>query len=132
MAGCGCSKGSCGCLFTGDGIEVTGFGSATSPYVITPGATVNVVPTNGQNIAVAVGTRTESLAPAGTIATLTLTLPATTTAFDSEVVVFTTATITALTVAADGGATVAGAPTTLAANGFFRMKKIGTVWHRVG
>ena len=71
------------------------------------------------------------LTPAGTIAALTVTL------FDSpqdkqEINVTTTQTITALTVGGNGY-TVLGAPTTLAANGFFtlRFDAVNKVYYRV-
>lgn len=74
------------------------------------------------------------LTPAGTIATATLTLPLVSNAVDrQELLVNTTQTITALTISANGGSTV-GAPTTLAANGFFRLRfdAVLKTWYRVG
>jgi len=62
------------------------------------------------------------LTPAGTLATGTVTLPAVADLFDGqEVLVTSSAVITALTVAGNG-ATVNGAPGSLAANGFFRLR----------
>lgn len=66
------------------------------------------------------------LSPAGTIAALTIALP---TGVDGdEVLVTSSQIITALTVAGQG------APTAMAANGFFRLKYDGilSVWRRVG
>jgi hypothetical protein len=50
-----------------------------------------------------------------------------------ELLVNSTQAVTTLTVAGNG-ATVAGAPTTLAANGFFRLKfeALVSTWYRVG
>lgn len=106
MAGCGCSN----------------KGGTTSVVVATTGGTTT--PTAGVSVV--------EFTPAGTIATQTLTLPLTTHVFDDEILILTTQTITALTVGADAGATVAGMPTTLAANSYFRVRLFGTVWRRVG
>lgn len=70
------------------------------------------------------------LTPSGTLASGQINLPLT--AVDmQELLVSTRQTITALGV---GGATVYGAPTTLAANGFFRLRYDGVegTWSRVG
>jgi hypothetical protein len=72
--------------------------------------------------------------PTGTFATATITLPALATADSGqEVLVSCTQIVTTLTVSGNG-ATVNGAPTTLAANGFFRLKFDGVLnaWYRVG
>ena len=74
------------------------------------------------------------LTPTGTIAAGTLTLPASDIALDKqEVLVNSTQIVTTLTVAGNG-ASVVGAPTTLAAGGFFRLRfdKVNTTWYRVG
>ena len=75
------------------------------------------------------------LTPTGTIAALTIALPASGAAVDKqEVLVNCTQIITTLTVSATG-LTVTGAPTTLAtANGFFLMRfdAVASVWYRVG
>ena len=74
------------------------------------------------------------LTPTGGFAAGTIVLPAVATCVDhQEVLVNCTQVVTALTV--DGnGATVTGAPTTLSANGFFKLKfnAINTTWYRVG
>jgi hypothetical protein len=74
------------------------------------------------------------LTPAGTIAALTLKLPALANTLDGqEVLVNCTQIVTTLTI--DGnGATVTGAPTALTANGFFRLRfdDVVNVWYRVG
>lgn len=72
------------------------------------------------------------LAPTGTIAALTLKLPANT-VDKQEVLVNCTQDVTTLTI--DGnGATVTGAPTAFTANGFFRLRfdDVINVWYRVG
>ena len=74
------------------------------------------------------------LTPLAGYAAGTVTLPAVALcAHGQEVLVNCTQAVTALTVAGNG-ATVNGAPTTLAANAFFRLKFDGVlkVWYRVG
>lgn len=74
------------------------------------------------------------LTPAGTIAALTLKLPLNTGVADkAEILVNTTQIVTALTFDANGGSIV-GAPTTLAANAFFRLRFdiVLQTWYRVG
>lgn len=72
--------------------------------------------------------------PTGTMAVATLALPDEDNAVDGQEVVFnTTQALTSLTVSATG-LSVVGAPTTLAANGFFRMKyaAVNSTWYRIG
>jgi len=72
--------------------------------------------------------------PAGTLATGTINLPASTEAIDKQtVLVSTSQEITALTVGGNG-ATVVGVPTTLALGGYFTMKydAPNATWYRVG
>ena len=74
------------------------------------------------------------LTPTGAFAAGTLTLPVVGSADDKQEFLFnSTQAITALTVAG-GLASVIGAPTTIAANDFFRLKYDGVtnVWYRVG
>lgn len=74
------------------------------------------------------------LTPAAGYAAGTITLPAEATCADKqELLVTCTQAVTALTVTGNG-ATVNGAPTTLAANGFFRLRFDGVLraWYRVG
>lgn len=74
------------------------------------------------------------LTPAGTLATLTLKMPLNTGVADrTELLVNTTQIITALSFDANGG-TMVGAPTTLAANAFFRLRFdiVLQTWYRVG
>jgi hypothetical protein len=75
------------------------------------------------------------LTPTGGFAAGTITLPAQATCVDGqEVLVTTTQLVTALTVGGNGATAVNGAPTTLAANAFFRMRYDGPAksWYRVG
>ena len=74
------------------------------------------------------------LTPTGTFATGTITMPALANCIDKqEVLVTTTQTVTSLTVAPNGN-TVNGAPTTLTANTFFRLRfdAVNHAWYRVG
>jgi len=74
------------------------------------------------------------LTPTGAFAAGTVTLPVSvTTADGQEVLVTSTQAITALTVAGNG-AVVNGVPTTLSANGFFRLRfnTINNSWYRIG
>jgi hypothetical protein len=74
------------------------------------------------------------LTPTGTFAAGTITLPAVASCEDKqELLVHCSQIVTTLTVAGNG-ATVNGAPTTLAANGFFRLRFDGVLnsWYRVG
>lgn len=74
------------------------------------------------------------LTPTGTFAAGTLVLPSVANCVDrQEILVNCTQVVTTLTI--DGnGATVTGAPTTLAANGYFRLRFDAVVktWYRVG
>ena len=72
--------------------------------------------------------------PAGTLATGTITLPLNTGTPDgTEVLVTTTQQITGFTLALNGAAAAYGAPTTLAAEDFFRMRFYQTTnrWYRI-
>lgn len=74
------------------------------------------------------------LTPTAGFAAGTLVLPAVANCVDrQEILVNCTQVVTTLTVSGNG-ATVTGAPTTLAANGFFRLRFdiITTAWYRVG
>jgi hypothetical protein len=96
----------------------------TSPYTVTVAP-----PTQGESMWLA-------LTPTGTIASLTVNLPIG--SDGQEVLVSTTQALTSLTVT---GATVGaspqpvnGAPTTMAANAFFRLRfdGVSSSWYRVG
>lgn len=74
------------------------------------------------------------LTPVAGYAAGTLVLPAVANCVDQqEILVNSTQAVTALTVSGNGS-TVTGAPTTLAANGFFRLKHeaVTHTWYRVG
>lgn len=72
--------------------------------------------------------------PAGTLASGSITLPLNTGTPDGmEVLITTTQQITAFTLVANGAANVYGAPTTLAAEDFFRMRFVQSTnsWYRI-
>lgn len=74
------------------------------------------------------------LTPAGTLATATLKLPLVSNCVDrQEILINSTQIVTALTIDANGS-TVIGAPTALAADGFFRLRwdAVMKTWYRVG
>ena len=75
------------------------------------------------------------LQPAGTLASGTITLPLNTITPDgTEVLITSTQIITTLTVALNGASNAFGAPTTLAANGFARLRFVQSQnsWYRIG
>lgn len=75
------------------------------------------------------------LTPAAAYAAGTVVLPLADVCQDGqEVLATSTQAITALTIGANGATAVRGAPATLAANGFFRLRfdAIGKTWTRVG
>lgn len=90
-------------------------------------------PTTGQTIIVTFNGPDVWLpiTPVGTIAALTITIAGTPTD-GQELLISASQEITALTMNAQVGASLQGAPTTLAANGFARLRYDGTVWRRVG
>jgi hypothetical protein len=74
------------------------------------------------------------LTPSGTMATGTITLPAVANCVESqEILVSSSQTVTALTIGLNGALAV-GAPTTITAGGFFRLRfePILKTWYRVG
>lgn len=75
------------------------------------------------------------LTPAGTLSTLILTLPAVANIIDKQdILINCTQAVTTLTVNGNGAGAVTGEPSSLSANGFFRLKydATGDVWYRVG
>jgi hypothetical protein len=93
-------------------------------------------PGTGFNIAVPTPTDQQwiLIQPAGTLAAGTVTLPLNTQTPDgSEVLVTTTQIITTFTLAANGAAQLYGAPTTLAAGAYFRMRYVQATnsWYRI-
>jgi len=94
------------------------------------------VPSAGQTVTVTDDglDRWMKFIPAGTLATLTVTLPADESTSDGQqILVTSTEAVTALTVNGNG-ATVNGAPSSLSADGFFtlRYNALDTAWYRVG
>jgi len=74
------------------------------------------------------------LQPAGTLATGTVTLPLNTQTPDgTEVLITTTQVITTFTLALNGASNAFGAPATLAANDFFRVRFVQSTnsWYRI-
>jgi hypothetical protein len=74
------------------------------------------------------------LQPAGTLASGTVTLPLNTQTPDgTELLVTSTQIVTAFTLALNGAAAAYGAPTALAANGFFRVRYYAATnsWYRI-
>lgn len=93
------------------------------------GFSVQIDPlTDGQNVYLL-------LTPTGAFAAGTIVLPAVAECVDGQqVLVSTTQAVTTLTVSGNGATSVNGAPTTLAANAFFRLRFDGIFksWYRVG
>lgn len=91
------------------------------------------VPIAGFSITVGDNIKDLILDPAGTLASGTVTMPAT--PFDGqEVTVSSTQIVTSLTVSANAGQSIKNAPTTIAAGGQFTYKYVesNTTWYRVG
>jgi hypothetical protein len=100
-------------------------------------ATNLFTPGTGFNVAVPTPVSEQQwmiIQPAGTLATGTITLPLNTGTPDgTEVLVTTTQQITAFTLALNGAANAYGAPSTLAAQDFFRMRfyQATNSWYRI-
>ena len=100
-------------------------------------ATNLFTPGTGFNVAVPTPVSEQQwmiIQPAGTLATGTITLPLNTGTPDgTEVLVTTTQQITAFTLALNGAANGSGAPSTLAAQDFFRMRfyQATNSWYRI-
>jgi hypothetical protein len=100
-------------------------------------ATQFATPGTGFNVAVQTPVSEQQwliLQPAGTLASGTVTLPLNTQTPDgTEVLITTTQIITTFTLARNGAAAAYGAPTTLSANGFFRMRYYAATnsWYRI-
>lgn len=91
------------------------------------------VPSTGFAFVVADGTDALILKPAGTLAAGSVQMPPN--PVNGQLLrVCTTQTITALTVSPNTGQSVSGAPSTLAANGFFAMvyRQTDATWYRIG
>jgi hypothetical protein len=103
-----------------------------------PTVAVNLyVPTTGFNIAAPTPVAEQQwilLQPAGTLAAGTVTLPLNTSTPDgTEILVTTTQIITTFAVGLNGATAAFGAPTTLAANAFFRLRfyQPTNSWYRI-
>jgi hypothetical protein len=101
-------------------------------------ATSIYTPTTGFSIAVPSPVSQQQwvlLQPAGTLASGTITLPLNTITPDgTEVLITSTQIITSLTIGLNGASNAFGAPTTLAANGFARLRFVQSQnsWYRIG
>lgn len=111
--------------------QLTGTGSTITQY-FAPNATgwslLVAPPVNGENVFLLV-------TPVAGYAAGTITLPVQSTCIDGQsVIVSCTQAVTTLTVAGNGATAVNGAPTTLAANAFFRLRYDGPSksWFRNG
>lgn len=110
------------------------FAEYVSQYASPNASAFNVAITDGSADGITETNVHLILTPTGAFAAGTITLPAKAGLADKqEVLVNCTQAVTTLTVAGNG-ATVTGAPTTLAANAFFRLKydAINSTWYRVG
>lgn len=99
-------------------------------------ATNFYTPSTGFNIAVPTPASQQwiLIQPAGTLATGTVTLPLNTQTPDgTEILITTTQIITTFTLALNGATAAYGAPTTLAANAYFRMRFVQSTnsWYRI-
>lgn len=105
----------------------TGSGGYIQPTRLTTSA-----PSAGSTVSPTVA-ESDYIVTTGSLATLTVNLPATP-PNGHKITFMSTGGVTALTTTASGGATVLGAPTTLAANGFFTMiyRTATTTWYRNG
>lgn len=112
----------------GDGVTA---GGKTRVRTEPTGATPYSAPATGATITTAQGERYRTIAPAGTIATLTITLPPSPQDGDTWEGSFRAA-VTTLTVNAPAGATVLGGGSTQAANSgaSWRYRTADTTWSR--
>ena len=101
-------------------------------YAIATSYTYNV-PSTGFSLTYGAGVQVLLLEPAGTLATGTVTMPASP-ADGDRVKLATTQTITALTLSPNTGQSIVNAVTTLAANGFveYIYRLSSTKWYRIG
>lgn len=119
-------------------ISVSSFLNYFQRYFASPNVATNVYrPVTGDNIAYPTPINSQWLAliPAGTLASLTITLPFSSDTPDgTELIVSTTQIVTAFTLALNGASFAFGAPTTLAANAYFKMRFIEdeNSWVRIG
>lgn len=99
-------------------------------------ATTIHTPTTGFSIPVVAGSsQWVLLQPASALAAGTITLPLNTSTLDgTEVLITSTQAVTALTISLNGASAAYGAPTTIAENGFVKMRYVKSTnsWYRVG
>lgn len=114
-------------------------GAAVPQNVLIPvvalgaGAAQFASPLTGTTVAVNAGVTRVMLTPAGTISTLTLTLPPVAGLVDNQLIsVGSSQTVTTLTVGGNG-ASLVGAPTTVGATSGFQLvyRKSNTTWYRI-
>ena len=118
-----------------DSLDFSANGDYTSQYAAPSATGFNVAITDGASDGVTQDNVHLILTPLAGYAAGTITLPAKANLVDKqEVLVNCTQVVTTLTVALNGAAAAIGAPTTLAANAFFRLKydAVTTNWYRVG
>lgn len=124
-------KASLGVLLTFLQANLTAPGDDETQYFApaATGFTVTITPTtNGENVYLL-------MTPVAGYAAGTITLPPVANCVDGQqVLVSTTQAVTTLTVGANGATAINGAPSTLAANAFFRLRFDGVFqsWFRVG
>lgn len=118
-----------------DNLDFSANGDYVSQYAAPSATGFNVAITDGSSDGVTQDNVHLILTPLAGYAAGTITLPAKANLVDKqEVLVNCTQSVTTLTVALNGAAAAIGAPTTLAANAFFRLKydAVTTNWYRVG
>jgi hypothetical protein len=107
----------------------TGLGGGAPPQTVTipvtvlgAGASIYASPLTGTTVAVTPGTSNVVLSPAGTIAALTITLPAASSLTEGQILrVGSSAVVTALTLTQGTGTSITGGPTAIAAAGGFSL-----------
>lgn len=104
----------------------------TGPVVLPLSSSTQVItPLAEDSIIVNAGIGTLIVTPAGTLATLTISLPATCTAFGNRITILSSQALTLLTLTGIG-TTIVGPITTLALGAFATYVLNGTVWYRCG
>lgn len=104
-------------------------GAITLGSVLADGTTSFHAATSGFNVTIPNGCNRYLIAPAGTLASGTATMPAA--PVQNQIVIFTTSqAVTSFTLSPNAGQTLLGAPTTLAANTSIQYLYNGTTWYR--
>jgi hypothetical protein len=113
-------------------LTLLGSGTALDPFVLSAavkvGETVVSTPTTGSTTDIDPLETVHVFEHSSTIATHTINLPDASEALRSEVTFFADSDITTLSVTGTSPTTVVGAPATLAADGSFTMRLVGTTW----